>query len=109
VSAGKTAASARKSRRAPSKAEGGHKSQPISPEQALANTRALLEAKLERAHQPPPYPTDDPVHHHGKPGPMSDGASAALHDRHLGEINNAAIHGHVAAQVRGDQVKRDKR
>lgn len=79
----------------------------ITPEQALANTRALLEAKQERAHQPPPYPADDPVHG-GKPGFMSPSAAETAHERHLGEINNAAIQGHIAAQVRGDQAKRDK-
>lgn len=80
----------------------------ITPEQALANTRALLQAKQAQTHQPPPYPTDDPVHQ-GHPGFMSNSAAEAAHERHLGEINNDAIHGHIAAQVRQDQAKRDGR
>jgi len=37
----------------------------ITPEQALANTRALLEAKNEMAKQPPTYPAGGDPHSHG--------------------------------------------
>jgi hypothetical protein len=92
----------------PSKPRAPRKPRPITPEQALENTRALLAAKQERAHQAPPYPTDDPVHH-GKPGFQSPAAAEANHQTHLAEINNAAIHGHVAASVRGNQARRDNK
>lgn len=36
---------------------------PVTPEQALASTRALLEAKKLRARQPPPWPNADPYNH----------------------------------------------
>jgi hypothetical protein len=81
---------------------GGH----ITPEQALANTRALLAAKQQRAHQPPPYPVDDPIHHgHATP----DALAQIANERHLEEANKPAVQGHIAAQDRAAQGKRDGR
>ena len=58
MAATKRAASAAKKAAAP------RKRKPITPEQALANTRALLEAKNELAKQPPNYPSGGDPHSH---------------------------------------------
>ncbi len=92
----------------PSKPKAASQPQMITADQALANTRALLQAKQAQAQQPTPYPTSDPGHHpHG--GFMSHNAAEANQERHFDEANSPAIQGHVAAQVRSEQGKRDKR
>lgn len=92
----------------PSKPKVAGQPQMITADQALANTRALLQAKQAQAQQPTPYPTSDPGHHvHG--GFMSHNAAETNQERHFDEANSPAIQGHVAAQVRSEQGKRDKR
>lgn len=92
----------------PSKPKSARSPQMITADQALANTRALLQAKQAQAQQPTPYPTSDPGHQvHG--GFMSHNAAETNQERHFDEANSPAIQGHVAAQVRSEQGKRDKR
>ncbi len=81
----------------------------ITPEQALANTYALLKAKQQAARQPPSYPTSDPAHPGNHGGQVSHGAADAANERHFGEVNHVAIQGHGAAQARSNQGKRDQR
>lgn len=75
----------------------------ISATQAMTNTLALLEAKNEKARQPPNYPVGDAAH----PG------SNASHDGDAAQPETApterltdAIHGHALATERGNQSKR---
>lgn len=92
----------------PSKPKSARSPQMITADQALANTRALLQAKQAQVQQPTPYPTSDPGHQvHG--GFMSHNAAETNQERHFDEANSPAIQGHVAAQVRSEQGKRDKR
>lgn len=84
----------------------------ITPEQALANTRALLKAKRRRTQAGPNYPADDPVHHghgqgHGATPPT--GAPPGEQERHFGDANQPAILGHVSSLTRANQSKRDRR
>ena len=88
----------------PAKRKGGGGA--ITPEQALANTRALLAAKQQKAHQPPPYPVDDPIHHGHA---TTDAMAQIANERHLEEANKPAVQGHIASQDRASQGKRDGR
>lgn len=82
----------------------------ITPEQALANTRALLKAKQEHDRQPPPWQALD-----GMPGAapqagfQSDEAAQKATELHAGESRMQAIQGSVGTQGRHAQGKRDKR
>jgi len=82
----------------------------ITPEQALANTRALLEAKHEHDRQPPPWqalgaaPGQAP-----QPGFQSDEAAQKAGELHAGESRMQAIQGSVGTQGRHNQGKRDSR
>ncbi|QNP40907.1 hypothetical protein [Lysobacter solisilvae (ex Woo and Kim 2020)] len=87
----------------------------ITPEQALANTRALLEAKHARASEPPPwrqFDTDQshPVGHHAVPErDASQEAQAEAHaeQRHRDESRLEATQGSIGEQDRKEQTRRD--
>ncbi|HEY5780844.1 MAG TPA: hypothetical protein VIT66_03085 [Lysobacter sp.] len=82
----------------------------ISPEQALANTRQLLEAKHEHDRQPQPWQQLDPQHGHVPgPGYQSEGAAAKAEELHAGESRMQAIQGSISSQDRHSQGKRDNR
>lgn len=74
----------------------------ITPEKALANTLALLEAKNEKAKQPPNYPTGDAAH----PGSNAPHGEDAERETAPTERNPDAIHGHALATERGNQSNR---
>ena len=80
--------------------------EPITPEQALANTRALLEAKREHDRQPPPWQALDPGHGHA---PAETGGQVAGGGSGPGDAGAQAIHGGIGSQGRHDQGKRDNR
>lgn len=82
----------------------------ITPERALDNTRALLEAKQQRDLQPPAYlsinthaGTEQP-----SPGFQSGGAKSKALELHEGEIRMEAIHGSISTRDRRSQGQRDK-
>ncbi|WP_386753434.1 hypothetical protein [Lysobacter yangpyeongensis] len=87
----------------------------ITPEEALANTRELLEAKHARDREPPPWRQFDADH--GQPAsqqatPARDAGQAAEADAHAEELHEAesrldAIHGSVSEQDRHQQGRRD--
>ena len=82
----------------------------ITPKQALANTRKLLEAKQAQARQPQPWQTLDPQREHvPQPGFQSDEAAAKANELHAGESRMASIHGSASTQDRRNQGKRDHR
>jgi hypothetical protein len=95
-------AAARKTTR---RAKGG-----ITPAQALANTRALLEAKQEHDRQPQPWQTLDPAHAHvAQAGFQSDEARQKYLELHSGEARKDALQGSIGTQDRHNQGKRDSR
>lgn len=110
-----TRSTARKS--APARKSAASKAKPaakaprkITPKQALANTRKLLEAKQAQTRQPQPWQTLDPQREHvPQPGFQSDEAAAKANDLHAGESRMASIHGSVSTHDRRNQGKRDHR
>ena len=82
----------------------------ITPEQALANTRALLEAKKEHDRQPQPWQMLDqhagPVDHAGYQSPEAADKAEQLHE---GESRMQAIQGSISSTDRKNQGKRDAR
>lgn len=94
--------SARKAAKKPAKA--------ISPRQALANTRKLLEAKQQHDREPQPWQALDPqVQHVPQPGYQSGQAAGKAQELHAGESRMASIHGSMGARDRRNQGKRDHR
>ena len=82
----------------------------ITPEQALANTRALLEAKHEHDRQPPPWQTLGAAPGQApQPGFQSDDAAHKAGELHAGESRMQAIQGSIGTQGRHNQGKRDSR
>ena len=87
----------------------------ITPEEALANTRELLEAKQARDREPPPWRQFDPdhghpAHEHGTPGPdAAQQAQAHAHaeELHRGESRMKAIQGSISGQDRHHQGRQD--
>ena len=77
----------------------------ITAGQAMANTLALLEAKNEKAKQPPNYPTGDAAHS-GSHAPL--GVDAGQPETAPTERNPDAIHGHAFATETGDESKRSQ-
>lgn len=109
VFAGKTAA-ASKAPVPKSAAAGARKPRKITPQQALANTRALLEAKQQHDRQPQPWQTLDPEQSHlPSEGFQSPEAAAKAEELHAGESRMQAIQGSIGSQDRHNQGKRDKR
>ncbi len=82
----------------------------ITPEQALANTRALLEAKKEHDRQPQAWQKLDqhagPVDHAGYQSPEAADKAEQLHE---GESRMQAIQGSISSTDRQNQGKRDGR
>ncbi|WP_407351773.1 hypothetical protein [Luteimonas sp. R10] len=82
----------------------------ITPQKALANTRALLEAKQEQARQPKPWQSADGQ---GGPAPetgfQSSDAARRAEDLHAGESRLPAIQGSISTRDRLNQGKRDHR
>lgn len=82
----------------------------ITPEQALANTRALLEAKQAHDREPPPWQSlETPGSHASPPGFQSDEARIKADELHAGESRMQAIQGSISTQDRHQQGKRDAR
>jgi hypothetical protein len=82
----------------------------ISPEQALANTRALLEAKHEHDRQPPRWQALEGHHEHlPQEGFQSPAAAAKAAELHAAESRMHAIQGSIGSQDRYNQGKRDHR
>lgn len=105
----KTVAQAGTSRRQPRKAT--KRVSHLTPEQALANTRALLAAKQAHDRETPPWQL---IGSHGEGGAAHDGfQSDAARDRaadlHEGEMHLHAIQGSVSSSGRRKQGRRDSR
>ncbi|HEY9540396.1 MAG TPA: hypothetical protein VIR05_02030 [Luteimonas sp.] len=82
----------------------------ITPEQALENTRKLLEAKQEHDRQPPPWQQLDGGHDVGDHGGYQSGEAAAkAAELHAAESRLQATQGSIGTQGRHDQGKRDNR
>ena len=81
----------------------------ITPERALDNTRALLEAKQQRERQPPAYLSIDT--HAGteqrSPEFQSGAAKSKALELHEGEIRMEPIHGSISTRDRRNQGQRD--
>jgi hypothetical protein len=82
----------------------------ITPEQALENTRKLLEAKQAHDRQPPPWQQLDGGHDVGDHGGyQSEEAAAKAAELHAAESRLQATQGSIGTQGRHDQGKRDNR
>ena len=84
----------------------------ITPEQALAQTRALLEAKQARELEPRPWeatPGNEPGAGAGAPGYQSDSAARRAKRLHAAEARIPAIQGSISTRDRINQGKRDHR
>ncbi|WP_408953908.1 hypothetical protein [Lysobacter sp. Hz 25] len=82
----------------------------ITPEQALANTRQLLEAKQEQAREAQPWQQLDSKHGQvPQSGPQSPGAAQKAEELHAAESRMDAIQGSIGTQDRHNQGKRDNR
>nr|WP_231118134.1 hypothetical protein [Lysobacter silvisoli] len=94
----------------PAETDGDEQGHAITPEQALANTRQLLEAKQERDRQPAAWQQLDPGHGQvPRDGPQSPSAAAKAEELHAGESRMQAIQGSIGTQDRHNQGKRDNR
>lgn len=82
----------------------------ITPQRALKNTRALLEAKQQRERQPPAYLAIDAHADAQQPntGFQSGTAKAKARKLHEGESRMEPIQGSISTQGRKNQGKRDK-
>lgn len=86
------------------------KSHKISPEQALANTRGLLEAKREHDRQPQSWQAFGPTQGHpGSDGFQSPSAMDKAEELHAAESRITPIQGSISTQDRHHQGKRDSR
>ena len=83
----------------------------ITPEQALAQTRALLEAKQAQDAAPKPWQALDGggAPDAGQPGYQSDQAARRAQDLHAAESRIPAIQGSASTRDRIQQGKRDHR
>ncbi len=83
----------------------------ITPELALENTRALLEAKQQRERQPPAYLAIDSHAATEQPsrGFQSRGAKSKALELHEGEMRMEPIQGSISTHDRHNQGKRDRR
>lgn len=82
----------------------------LTPEQALAQTHALLEAKHARDAEPKPWQdTHDGDAVVGQPGFQSDGAARRALRLHAAEARIPAIQGSISTRDRINQGKRDHR
>ena len=84
--------------------------QAITPEQALAQTHALLEAKQARDHEPKPWAEiADSGIESGTPGYQSDSAARRAQRLHAAEVRLSGNQGSVSTRDRINQGKRDHR
>ncbi|TWI04550.1 hypothetical protein IP90_00683 [Luteimonas cucumeris] len=103
-------ASVKSARKAPTGGTRKRATKKITPEQALANTRKLLEAKKEQDHQAKPWQTLDPEREHvPEAGFQSPQAAAKAQELHAGESRMASIQGSISTTDRRNQGKRDSR
>lgn len=77
----------------------------ITPEQAMANTRELLQRKQEDAQQARAAQPDQP----GDPGFQSDQARVKAQELHEGEARLQGTHGSISTTDRHNQGRRDSR
>jgi hypothetical protein len=82
---------------------------PISPEQALANTRALLEAKKRHDREGPAWQHIDGAASPAAGPYQSPEARSRAVELHAGESRMTAIEGSISTRERKNQAKRDKR
>lgn len=86
------------------------KSRKISPEQALANTRGLLDAKHQHDRQPQSWQALGPNQSHpGSDGFQSPGAMDKAEELHAAESRITPIQGSISTHDRHNQGKRDSR
>lgn len=108
--AGAKTASATRGERAPASKKAAGRKKPLTPAQALARTKALLEAKQAEASAPKPWqaiggtPVGD-----GSPGFQSSGAATRAEQLHAAETRMPAIQGSISTRDRINQGKRDRR
>jgi hypothetical protein len=107
----KSAAKRPAARKAPRKAPARRAARGITPAQALANTRRLLEEKQAHDRESPPWQAFEARHGHE---PHASGfQDAQARDRanelHAGESRLEAIQGAVGTRDRHNQGKRDQR
>lgn len=103
----KPAPKARAAGKQPAAASKRARKSPVTADQALASTRALLEAKQQRARKPRGYPGDgDAVQ--TDPGYQSGEARSKALELHAGEIRLEPIHGSISTRDRKNQAKRDR-
>jgi len=82
----------------------------ITPQQALANTRALLGAKHEHDRETPPWRAlDTPQGQAPQPGFQSEQALTKAGELHAAESRMQAIQGSIGSSGRHNQGKRDSR
>jgi hypothetical protein len=82
----------------------------ITPEQALANTQALLQAKQEHDRQPPPWQALQGAQGQvPQSGFQSEEARAKASELHAAESRMDAIQGSIGTHDRHNQGKRDSR
>lgn len=83
----------------------------ITPEQALAQTRELLQAKQQRDREPRAYQILDEQAEagHTEPGYQSGSAKSKAQELHAGEVRLEPIHGSISTRDRQSQGKRDHR
>ena len=82
----------------------------LTPEQALARTKELLEQKLAHDREVQPWQLLDPQHGHvAEPGYQSNEAADKAMELHAGESRMKAIQGSIGTQDRHNQGKRDNR
>lgn len=92
------------------KAPPASKPRKITPAKALANTRALLEAKQAHDRRPQPWQALDPEQARlPQEGFQSPEAAARAEELHAGESRMPAIQGSISTRDRHDQGKRDGR
>lgn len=88
---------------------GNETSPRITPEQALENTRELLQEKHDRDEQPKPWQEGASSPREGAEGYQSHGAAERAQELHEGEMRLQANGGSVGTHDRKNQAKRDKR
>lgn len=87
--------------------------QAVSPDEALANTRQLLEAKQQRDRETPAYRMLEAQAEGRRAEPesgfQSESARARAQELHAGEVRLDPIHGSISTRDRQSQGKRDRR
>ena len=81
----------------------------ITPRNALANTRKLLEAKQQHARETPPWQQIGAPGAPGHDGYQSPEAQAKANELHAGEVRMDGNHGSISTHDRHAQGRRDSR